>query len=392
MSGERKEHHGGAKRRLEFENPFESRSRRRLNERGDHFGPRAARRRRSARPIRSTVGSYGRVERTYESQEFAINNGAGQGEGVFYSFKCYWDIPTDAPILQICEGGPATGNVIAIGFAEWQQEMKNFAGVFRDVSISEIEMEITQAAGAVNTAGSAGTTPPPDIGMVVMIPWAGQPGMANYTTGAPTNAINPRDYLRYKNKVAFKAAADGGDMRKKILAFAPMSVEAIPEVADDSTLDQVKTVHTGSCDIERMRSGEENLNSYGCAWWWDHPELAGHGGYCQILLRFRIKFVWHGIREVTQFASSALLDPVCDGRLAQLLASGIPVRRTAGKPEDLHTIDDVYPQSSAEVSKQEAMADDIVLIKPPPSTPATPLTAALARVQLAPSIPSLLRR
>jgi len=270
--------------RQRFGRDENGRSHRSRHETGVHYGATAFR-----SFIRADEASKGYVKRAYQSNAVIVSNVNGtdaQGSGLSVQFP--YNVVGDYIEALIMGGGPATGTNVGVAFPRLIDESSWFMKVFKYVKFTKFQINVTRMPQAVmlntmtlldsdnktNVVQNAYQSNAMDPGYVCLRPWAGEPAVASFTDGTLSSDLW-EDYLRHKEKVVFPACSSRGAQQVKSMCVQPISMVVLAEEDNDSGDLQYEYKPTPACDVSRIRSGKESLNSYGLVWFWYMPAASG---------------------------------------------------------------------------------------------------------------------
>jgi len=104
-------------------------------------------------------------------------------------------------------------------------------------------------------------------------PWAGQPGVASYTTGALTENDWPDNY-RYKVKTTSPAASPGGVRKQLTACVTPAVLVEQQDVENAGQGTTILTTPSPTIDWYDFQTGSAYLDAFGFVFFWYHPGLA----------------------------------------------------------------------------------------------------------------------
>lgn len=253
--------------------------------------------------IKPTLADDNRVVRSYRSNPTILQSGAAgtQDTGGAFSFAGTFNGVTGSILATINAGGPANGTPIAgLVFENLVEEYLWFTNVFQYAHLKKLQLNITRMAGNTNTIATSD-----DPGVVCVRPWAGQTGEANYTTGV-LSTLAWTDHFRRKVKKEFHAMSKVGPQIMESLCTTPISVQLIPEEAQDGTA-EVQYVPTEAVERGHFNTGVQDHNSFGFIVYWYHPGLNATANF-ELLLDWEIEFEFYGLQQPVGLAAAALPD------------------------------------------------------------------------------------
>lgn len=222
--------------------------------------------------------THGRITRVYRSVEFFYENTTNQlADGFGWSLFCAYDTANNVANMAIVGGQPTSGaniNGQAITFPQFQAEHAWFGNTFRYMAIKSMKFVVVRMPQSVYQldGASAVANAPYDTGTITVMPWCGQPGRVNYTTGV-LSTLNPIEYERWKRKKVFSASSRAGT-EAETSYYTPTQTLAIPvndNPAGAGEAPDVTYVKTPPVDVLFFRLGYEVLHSFGGILFHHHP-------------------------------------------------------------------------------------------------------------------------
>lgn len=252
-----------------------------------------------------TNGEDVKIRRSYRSTQFPLSlTTAVNGDGFAWSLR----LRTEG--AAIYAGSPQNGTLSAANFtASLIPEMLLYNKLFRYMRISAIRQVVVPLPEAEFQAAAASMTVANivrDLGQIYLLPWAGETGIANYTTGVLAAGLQPQDFDRRQRKEKFNVTSN--KMKRRTLDVMPMSVESIPSEPNDSSDPVIKFVPTPAVQTLNFTAGTESLDSYGGVMYWFHPDTTAFpSGSIQIQTYYELDIEWSELALTA--TASTLNDP-----------------------------------------------------------------------------------
>jgi len=319
--------------------------------------------------IRPDVADQGRVVRTYRTVNAPIENTVDVDHCSFaWSFAL-----TALGGFAIKIGGPSSGsNVVSDTLNdEFAADFANFMNVFRYFKLTKISMHVEKlplwttmpgqvvwnaTAGAANQEqlGNAGNIFSP--GRFLMRPWAGEPGVCDYSDGVLVG--NPwQDNIKYKTAKTSPACSGLGGTFSQ--TYTPMSqyaedqIEGIIPVPAGGVDYQIKYQRTPAIEYAAYSTNRTSCLAFGGVFVWFFPSSVGaaNGQLCTSC--------WWEF-EIEYFGLDIPVDPTTTA----IAASKAGVQ---GQYAELGLVD-MKSLPDPPKSKRESAVPPIRM-KPPPNTP-----------------------
>lgn len=245
--------------------------------------------------LRPTRTNTSRITREYEFR-MQVAMGAVPSEGVAYSV--YIDGINAA--AQIKQGDPIKGTVVAgATFPVFNSDFNAFTPLYEYFRLDKVETEVMQPPGGVGNSQV-------DAGFFMIAKYAGDPRVANLTTGAI--ALSPNAFERVATK---KFQSRGPNLQNtshkvvqpaKMRYFLPVASAAVGST-NPTLLGDWQTRPTKSVRCTNLRTSAE-VNQALCGAYfpivmWNHPGCQiANGLYYTLILRFTCS--WYKIASTSQ--------------------------------------------------------------------------------------------
>lgn len=277
---------------------------------------------RMLKSVKTSYATGSRVIRSYESERIyrACDLNATQ-TGFGFSLKFTYDVANKTPIIAVqrgfaseAKGGNATDYAFFPG-ATIHSDFINLTRVYRYCKIRKMTMHVCKLAPPFNVANSASASYQVDYGTDIIIPWAAEPDLINYSTGEFSNIIaSPDNYKRYKYKYMRPATSKNGVQGAARMTVVPRQPTMTPQVflagGVASLNPQVRMRRTPPIDIFRFKENLGDLNSVGWIWVWHHPGLKGGPVPVTRQVWFTFEFEYFGVRPVGITRMDPCLDKI----------------------------------------------------------------------------------
>lgn len=346
------------------------------------------------------------VRRTYTTAGALqlVNTSGTNYIGRAYSLNFTYDVTANSCASSVYLGSPqaAVGTDTTLQFQNLVDEFQALTNVYRYFRVTKFQMKVSklplptyvasQPVPGVPTNQQQGATwtNMGDPGRMLLRPWTGAPGVANYANGVLT-AADWDDHYRYKRKKVESAV--GPVSHPLEFCVAPVQPTYIPDGDDDLAVasGQVRYDRCPWIDISDFSTGRVDASSYGMIYYWYFPSCVGATtGFLESEQTFEIEVEYKGLKPPSAYTPGAALPQVrADGSVASdsreaLVASlrGVEVKTFDPDPAPsppVVSLNDLKPppidvrDGYVQVSQQAAAAP-VVKQGLPGSRPSTPTT------------------
>lgn len=247
----------------------------------------------SEKIIKPSTSDETRVRRTYRTATVLVQNTAGQ-DALGFAWSMLIANGTNSGDLTVKFGGPSLGTTAIVGteggnFFDEFSSYKNIYKYFRvtkvGLGVEKLPLWTTMPAQAIwNTvANQANITQlgnPGNIfspGLFLQRPWAGEVGVANYSTGALSGSIY-EDNRRFKRAVTTPAVSKIGDgvfrqVYKPMQPYLEYQSEGSSLAPSNDFI--VKYQRAPPIDISDFETNKTSAEIYGGVFVWYYPGSSG---------------------------------------------------------------------------------------------------------------------
>jgi len=303
---------------------------------------------RRARSIDPRVNDQARVVRTYRTSQVELNNTQGvDNTSLAWSLRL-----NNADGFAIKAGGPYSGTIISSTIIDDSlgYDIINLGNTFRYMKLTKISMHVeklplwttmpTQVVfnSEANVANTTQLGNPGNIfsaGRYLMRPWAGEPGVCNYSNGA---LVGDPWQDNIKSKKAVTSPVNSGTCGTFAQTYAPYSQFLTVDVEGQNAMGnadyQVRYQKTPAVDINMYASNNQGFYAFGGVFVWYFPSSAGaNDGQLATHCWWEFEMEYYGLR-IAVSPALALADKTQAGRAGQLAELGVgDIKKLPEPPE-----------------------------------------------------------
>lgn len=275
-------------------------------------------------PVHEVLADHNYVRRTYTSDRvYRISNlNTVQYNANAWTLNFVFDTVTATAHAEIMLGSPqqGVGTPTGVLFQNLEDEFQALTNVYRYFKITKFQMTIDKLPQAVYIPSQAvptvatnqqqgGTwTNMGDPGRMLMRPWTGCPGVANYSSGALT-AVDWDDHNRFATKRVESAMGHvDHPMKCCVVPIQPVIIPDAPSAADVSG--SVRYDAVPAIDISNFSTGACEASCYGIIQYWYFPACQNAvTGFLSTTCSWEIEIEYFGLKPPTAFTPAPMALP-----------------------------------------------------------------------------------